>query len=182
MTVRKVKIYPGQTIKVNIDYAYSLNQGSFIRTGQVDEGAFFLAYFSSRITVYDDVDSWSEYPYTGHDAFYNDYGSYDVDITVPGDYQVWAAGDLTNSDKVYSPKFVERIRQAEKQDEVKNTITQTDITTGGITLNSGGLNTCKFHADDDTDFAFSISNHHIWKAASVLVDPKTGRGTRDQFG
>ncbi|WP_229216926.1 M1 family metallopeptidase [Dyadobacter luteus] len=178
MTVRKVTIHPGQTIKVNIDYAYTLNKGSFIRTGQVEEGAFFLAYFFPRIAVYDDVDGWSEYPYTGHDEFYNDYGSYDVDITVPGDYQVWATGDLTNIDQVYSPQFVERIRQAEKQDEVKNIITETDITTGGITLNSGGLNTWKFHADHVTDFAFSISNHYIWKAASVLVDPKTGRRTR----
>jgi hypothetical protein len=54
MTVRKVKIHPGQTIKVNIDYAYSLNKGSFIRTGQIDAGVFFLAYFFPRIAVYDD--------------------------------------------------------------------------------------------------------------------------------
>jgi hypothetical protein len=31
----------------------------------VDDGAFFIAYFFPRIAVYDDIDGWNEYPYTG---------------------------------------------------------------------------------------------------------------------
>ena len=88
-------ILPGQKIHVVVDYDYQLNKGSFIRTGQVDTGAFFIAYFFPRLAVYDDIDGWNEYPYTGHDEFYNDYGRFDAEIILPGDYQAWATGDLT---------------------------------------------------------------------------------------
>ena len=177
LTALKMQVLPGQEIKVIIDYLYTLNKGSFIRTGQIDSGAFFVAYFFPRIAVYDDVDGWNEYPYTGHDEFYNDYGRFDAEITLPGDYQVWATGDLVNSEQVYSPEIVKRIHDAEQGDGVTDIISETDLKAGGIT-SKNNLNTWKFHADHVTDFAFAASNHYVWKAASVLVDPKTGRRTR----
>jgi hypothetical protein len=65
MLVRGEDVRPGDTIHFDITYSYTLNKGSFVRTGQIDSGAFFLAYFFPRITVYDDIDGWNMYPYTG---------------------------------------------------------------------------------------------------------------------
>lgn len=177
MYIKGVVIAPGGKANFDVTYAYTLNKGSFIRTGQVDSGAFMVAYFFPRIAVYDDTDGWNEYPYIGKEEFYNDYCNFKVDITIPGNYQCWATGDLTNADNVYQPKFVKRIAQATNGDSVTNVITTADVKEGNITSRNQH-NTWKFEAMNVTDFAFAISNHYVWQASSVLVDPKTGRRTR----
>jgi len=101
MYVYGPKVLPHQQIHFDINYSYTLNKGSFIRTGQIDAGAFFISYFFPRITVYDDIDGWNTYPYTGQYEFYNDYGHFNAEITVPADYQVWATGNLKNQEAVY---------------------------------------------------------------------------------
>jgi hypothetical protein len=67
--------------------------------------------------------------------------------------------------------------KAGKQDSVTDIITEADVKAGNITT-SGNSHTWKFEADSVTDFVFATSNHYIWKAASLVVDPKTGRRTR----
>jgi len=166
MYVYGPKVLPHQQIHFDVTYSYTLNKGSFIRTGQIDSGAFFISYFFPRITVYDDIDGWNKYPYTGQYEFYNDYGHFNAEITVPGDYQVWATGSLKNRQEVYQDKFSALIDKAEKSDAVIDIITEEDIKAGHITKN----NTWKFEADSVTDFAFGISNHYIWKSSSVIVD------------
>jgi hypothetical protein len=170
-------LLPHHQEHLTINYAYTLNRGSFIRTGQIDTGAFLIAYFFPRVTVYDDIDGWNEYPYAGKEEFYNDYGNFDVDIDVPGNYQVWATGELTNRDEVYTPKYVDRISQAESADSVTDIISAEDLQAGGITFNKP-VNRWKFSAKQVTDFAFAISNHYIWKAASITVDSLTQRRAR----
>jgi hypothetical protein len=180
-TIRGTNMYvyghplvPRQQIHIDITYSYTLNKTSFIRTGQIDSGAFFISYFFPRITVYDDIDGWNTYPYSGQIEFYNDYGHFNTEITVPADYQVWATGTLKNQAAVYQPAFSALIDKASRQDEVIDIITAADLKAGNITKH----NTWQFEADSVTDFAFGISNHYIWKSSSVLVDSVTQRRTR----
>lgn len=177
MTVYVQPVLPKQKIHFDITYAYTLNKTSHIRTGQIDSGAFFIAYFFPRIAVYDDIDSWNEYPYLGSQEFYNDFCHFNAEITVPGNYQVWATGNLKNIDEVYQPKYAKLINQAGINDKVTDIITEADLKTGNITRNSSA-NTWKFEADSVTDLAFALSNHYIWKASSLVVDSKTNRRTR----
>jgi hypothetical protein len=177
MYIRGVVIPPGGKASFDVAYTYTLNKGSFIRTGQVDSGAFMIAYFFPRIAVYDDTDGWNEYPYVGKEEFYNDYCNFKVELTIPGNYQCWATGDLTNADSVYQPKIVKRIADATNSDSVTNIITAAEVNEGNITM-ANQTNTWKFEAKNVTDFVFAISNHYVWKASSVLVDPRTGRRTR----
>ncbi|MFQ5448639.1 MAG: peptidase, partial [Saprospiraceae bacterium] len=58
-------LLPGGLIRFAIDFSYTLNKGSHQRTGEVEEGAYFIAYFFPRIAVYDDVDGWNTNPYIG---------------------------------------------------------------------------------------------------------------------
>ncbi|SEO63738.1 hypothetical protein SAMN05192574_11073 [Mucilaginibacter gossypiicola] len=177
MTLRVSPIAPKQKVHFDISYAYTLNKGSHIRTGQVDTGAFFIAYFFPRVAVYDDIDGWNDYPYVGAQEFYNDFCHFSADITVPGDYKVWATGDLKNAAEVYDSRIVKRIADAGASDKVTDIITEDDVKAGNITKNNP-TNTWKFEADSVTDFVFATSNHYLWKASSLVVDPKTGRRTR----
>lgn len=168
---------PGKSIKINIKYNYQLNKASPVRTGQVDEGAFFLAYFFPRIAVYDDVDGWNKLPYLGREEFYNDFCNFKVAIVVPKDFVVWATGDLKNPEKVLNKKFIKRIKEAEISDKVINVIDSSDLTTGNIT-HQKTANTWKFEAKDVTDFSFATSNHYVWRSSSLIVDSATNRRTR----
>ncbi|SEM00859.1 hypothetical protein SAMN04488505_103121 [Chitinophaga rupis] len=177
MYLKGVTMLPGQSTHFDIDYGYQVNKTSFVRTGQVDSGAFMIAYFFPRIAVYDDIDGWNEYPYVGKEEFYNDYCDFKVSITIPGSYQVWATGELKNPAEVYAPEIIERITTAAQSDGVTDIITSAGLAAHNITLNHPA-NTWIFEADNVTDFAFVASNHYVWKASSLVVDPKTKRRTR----
>jgi hypothetical protein len=169
---------PGATAKLTIGYQYVLNKGSHTRTGQVDEGSYFIAYFFPRIAVYDDVDGWNKYPYLGDAEFYNDFCNFKAAVTVPKEYVLWATGDLVNTKNVFSPVIADRITLAEKADSVVDVITADDLSAHRITNTKKDFNTWKFEAENVTDFVFALSDHYLWKSSSLVVDPKTNRRTR----
>jgi hypothetical protein len=167
---------PSKSLKINISYSYILNKGSHTRTGQVDNGSHFVAYFFPRVAVYDDIDGWNKYPYTGEEEFYNDFSNFKAEITVPKNFVVWATGDLLNANKVFNKPVAEKLALAERVDTVVNIITQADLTKHAVTNPS--VNTFKFQAQNVTDFAFALSDHYLWKSTSVLVDSANLRRTR----
>ena len=177
MTVKVPPVLPGKTIRFAIDYNYVLNKGSHMRTGQVDDGAHFVAYFFPRIAVYDDVDGWNKYPYTGAEEFYNDFDNFNAEITVPGGYGVWATGDLKNASDVFQREIVSKLASAEKNDAIADVITEADLAAKRVTQPKP-FNTFKFEAKNVTDFVFALSNHYLWKSSSLIVDPATKRRTR----
>ncbi|HWZ03434.1 MAG TPA: hypothetical protein VNX40_07445, partial [Mucilaginibacter sp.] len=158
MSVKTPAILPKQSIHFDIAYSYTLNKTSHIRTGQVDSGAFFIAYFFPRIAVYDDIDGWNQQHYQGIQEFYNDFCHFNAEITVPGNYEVWATGNLKNAGEVLNDKFVKRLTDAAKDDKITDIFTEDDLKAGNITTNKTA-NTWKFDADSVTDLAFAISNH-----------------------
>jgi hypothetical protein len=177
MVLKTPAVLPKQSVHFDITYSYTLNKTSHIRTGQVDSGTFFIAYFFPRIAVYDDIDGWNQQHYLGVQEFYNDFCHFNAEIIVPGDYEVWATGNLKNAPEVLNEKFTKRLTDAGQSDKVTDIFTADDLKAGNITTNKT-TNTWKFEADSVTDFAFATSNHYLWQASSLVVNPKTGRRTR----
>jgi hypothetical protein len=176
MTVAISPLPHGQHVQFIISYSYTLNQHSHIRTGEIDPGADFVAYFFPRIAVYDDVDGWNKYPYLGRLEFYNDFCHFKTAITVPSNQVVWATGNLLNEKDVLSEKMFQRLHQAEKNDAVITIIDSNEFTTA--TNHSGATNTWLFEASDVTDLVFACSDHYMWHSTSLVVDKATGRRTR----
>ncbi|RAK69558.1 M1 family metallopeptidase [Hymenobacter edaphi] len=166
-----------QAVKLSVAYAYTLNKGSHMRTGEVEPGADFVAYFFPRVAVYDDIDGWNEFGYNGQQEFYNDFCSFKADVTVPRDFLVWATGDLTNAEQVLTKPYLKRLREAEKKDGYQTIVSAQEAQRRGITA-PNAQNTWHFEAQDVTDFAFATSDHYVWQATSLVVDPKTKRRTR----
>jgi hypothetical protein len=177
MTAPVSPLAPGGTMRFSIQYSYTLNKTSHIRTGEIEPGADFIAYFFPRIAVYDDIDGWNREPYTGPQEFYNDFGNFKAAITVPVNYVVWATGDLANCNEVLSDTYCQRLQQAEQQDGIINIIDSNDLKQKNITRQNAS-NTWKFSATNVTDFAFAVSDHYLWKSTSVVVDAATKRRTR----
>jgi hypothetical protein len=170
------RLLPGKMIRFSVTYSYIVNKGSHIRTGQVDDGSWFIAYFFPRVAVYDDVDGWDRFPYRGSEEFYNDFCNFDTEISMPAGYVVWATGNLENASEVFNKAMIGRIAKAESSDEVTDVITPDDLESRAVTV--PGAHTWKFSASNVTDFVFAVSNHYVWKSSSLVVDPETGRRTR----
>ncbi|MBU6341578.1 MAG: peptidase [Bacteroidetes bacterium] len=177
MVVKSNSVAPGGTISFKIDYSYELNKGSHIRTGEVDPGAWFLAYFFPRIAVYDDIEGWNKNQYLGTQEFYNDFCDFRVAVTVPKDFLVWGTGVLANCSEVLAPKYCERLAAAENSKKIIDIIDSTDLKAGNIT-SQNNINVFRFEASNVTDVAYAISNHYVWKSTSVEVDAKKKRRTR----
>lgn len=170
-------LFPHNSIKVMIKFSYTLNKSSQQRTGKVDNGSYFIAYFFPRIAVFDDIDGWNKIPYTGLQEFYNDFCRFNVKICVPKNYVVWATGNLVNPQEVLSPICFHRLVKAANDDEYHYIIDSTNLANHDYT-SSHSVNTWKFIADKVTDFVFATSNHYLWKSTSLIVDSSTGRRTR----
>ncbi|WP_169719484.1 M1 family metallopeptidase [Olivibacter sitiensis] len=167
----------GKEMRFSISYEYTLNAGSHNRTGKVDDGTAFVAYFFPRVAVYDDIDGWNKYPYRGSEEFYNDFCSFDVSIAVPQDFMVWATGDLLNAEELFQQPIVQRLQKAEGDDDVLDVITERDLQEKNV-LKGNKQHVFRYRAADIVDFAFGVGDHYVWKSASVLVDSITGRRTR----
>ncbi|MCK5077744.1 MAG: peptidase, partial [Calditrichia bacterium] len=109
---------PGEKISINISWHYTINRYSHIRTGAVDSSSFFIAYFFPRMAVYDDIDGWNEFEYKGTSEFYNDFGRFEVAITVPRNFTVWATGILQNPEDVLNKKYLNRYKTALTSDSI----------------------------------------------------------------
>ncbi len=169
-------LLPGKTLSFSVTYSYPLNKGSHNRTGRVDDGSYFIAYFFPRIAVYDDINGWNMLPYRGSEEFYNDFCDFEATLSLPEKYVVWATGDLQNASEVLRPKIVKRLADAGKSDAVTDVIDSNDLARGEVT--TPGRHTWKFSAKNVTDFAFATSDHYLWKSSSLVVDPATKRRTR----
>ena len=166
-----------QAATVQVSYSYILNKDSHHRTGEVEPGAAFVAYFFPRIAVYDDIDGWNRTPYTGDQEFYNDFCNFTAAVTVPKDFVVWATGDLKNAAQVLTPKYAQRLQDAERQDAVADIINAADAKRRDVTA-PNATNTWRFEARNVTDFVFATSDHYVWQSTSLVVDPATQRRTR----
>jgi Peptidase family M1 domain len=170
-------IGPRSTVRVEMTYRYTLNKESHMRTGEVAPGAAFVAYFFPRIAVYDDVRGWNTTPYTGNAELYNDFGSFEVAITVPQDFLVWATGDLMNPADVLRKKYLTRLREAETRNGYVMVVSPEEAQRREITT-PNARNTWRFRATDVSDFVFATSDHYAWQSTSLIVDPTTKRRTR----
>jgi hypothetical protein len=122
MTVTIPPLLPKDSIIFNIGFHYTLNKGSHIRTGRIEENAAFVAYFFPRIAVYDDIDGWNKNQYLGTQEFYNDFCNFKASVTVPKNFVVWATGDLINCSEVFTDKYCRLIQQAETTDTITTII------------------------------------------------------------
>ncbi len=160
------KIIPGSTAKIEIKWELIIPLKTSIRQGTYEKDNFFIAYWFPKVAVYDDIVGWNTYGHTGSQEFYNDFGNYEVDITVPGNYQIWSTGLLKNMTELYSDKFIRKIKDSRKTDSVIHIITEQDRKVGNI-MKKADFHTWKFKSEQTPDFAFAVSKTYLWDASSI---------------
>ena len=169
----KTPLNPGQTAVFNISWDYPLSKESG-REGQLDSTTFFVAYAFPRISAYDDYNGWDQIPHTDRAEFYNDFNDYQLTVKAPKNYVVWATGDLQNPDEVLQPAYAARLKKSYNSEEII-AIANAEEMAKGLVTKQNEWNSWKFMASHITDMTFSLSNHYLWDAGSVIVDVKTNR-------
>ena len=169
-------VLPNSKTNFEISWNYKVNTGSPIRTGMVDSTSYFIAYFFPRLAVYDDIDGWDTWSYNGTQEFYNDFGNFDVSISVPKNYVVWATGDRQNEEENFSTNILNKLKKATASTDIIHVIDSSDYLKKDVFKNEAS-GVWKFSAKNVTDFVFALSDHYVWDASSVLVDSLSGRRT-----
>ncbi len=176
IVILKDAVLPHTKINLTIAWHYTVNTGSQVRTGRVDSGSYFIAYFFPRIAVYDDINGWDDWSYNGLQEFYNDFGDFNVEIKVPFDDVVWATGERVGEEANLGPAIMKKLQEAKHSEKIVHIIDSTDYKTHAV-INSDNTGLWRFKASGVTDFAFALSDHYVWDASAVLVDSVTKRTT-----
>ncbi|NOX17960.1 MAG: M1 family metallopeptidase [Chlorobi bacterium] len=164
-----------QSIVLEFEWSFQIPKEGNLRMGTYDSTSFFVAYWYPEIAVYDDVDGWDTYNYTGQTEFYHDFSNYNVNITVPENFTVWATGILQNPEEIFRKDILEKYSKARTSEEIINVINAEDYEKGIVTL--PGEHTFNFVAENVEDLTFALSDHYLWDLTSLVVDKETGRRT-----
>lgn len=161
----KQGLAPQTSIELSLDWQFKLPSQGF-RQGAKNDSTFFIGYWYPQIAVYDDLFGWDTQQYKGIPEFYNDFNNFDVKITVPDGYLVWATGNLENAEEVYSTEVMNKLKSVHQVDSVVDIIGAADLPSSNLVLG----NQWHFSAENVPDFAFASSNHCIWSAVSADID------------
>lgn len=161
---------PDGSVELEIVWEFQIAKKNIVRMGDYGDGNMFIAYWYPQIAVYDDIDGWDMINYGGSVEFYNDFNNYEFSVTLPGNYVMWATGDLQNADDVYQQSVIEKLTRAKSSDETVTIYTGQDHENNSVTINND-KNTWQFAAENVCDISFCISDNYTWDAASVEVEP-----------
>ncbi|HZW37974.1 MAG TPA: M1 family metallopeptidase [Ignavibacteriaceae bacterium] len=154
-------IVPSSNANIIIDWKVKIPEKSTIRQGAYDSTSMLIAYWYPHIAVYDDIDGWDENLYIGDQEFYNDFSNFDVEISVPSTFIIWATGELQNYKDVLTGKILERYEETKNSETVVKIITTDDIINSN-TSSAKGNKTWHFTAENVIDFVFAASDHYLW--------------------
>ncbi|PKP03431.1 MAG: hypothetical protein CVU11_08045 [Bacteroidetes bacterium HGW-Bacteroidetes-6] len=168
------KLAPHGKLELQIAWSFDFPQHTLIRMGTIDSTSLFVGQWYPQIAVYDDITGWDTRSYNGMAEFYNDFCNFEVEITVPEKFMVWATGEPQNLNEMLQPQYYDKYKKASVSDDITHVITEEDLKSGAVTTSK---TTWKYKASNVPDFAFGISDHYLWDVTSVVVDQKTGRRT-----
>ncbi|MCC6460368.1 MAG: M1 family metallopeptidase [Saprospiraceae bacterium] len=163
------------TISVRWSYTLPSDPGA-TRECVCDASTFFVPYWYPQVAVYDDCQGWADAPYNGEQEFYNDFADYNVRITMPKGYMVWATGEWQNPEELLTDTYLQRFRQAHTAAEVVPIFTEAELKTGTV-FKKAKQHVFRYTASEVPDFTFAASDHYNWDARSVVVDDRSGRRT-----
>lgn len=164
---------PHDSVTLDIEWHFTLSTAPG-REGIIDPTTYYLAYFYPRVAVYDDYNGWDTMDFTGSQEFYNDFNDYDVTIRAPRNFVVWGTGMLTDPARTLTPGPLDRYTASLSSDAVLHVATAEQMATHAVTRQDSVL-AWRFQSSDIPDVAFGLSDHYVWDAGSVVVDPATGR-------
>ncbi len=171
----------GDTLELEISWEETLPQHGSGRMGYSDHEVYMVAYWFPKMAVFDNLRGWDAQPYLGASEFYDEFGDYDVALTVPDGWSVMATGTLENPGQVYSALTMDRLAVAATSDTVVTIAAQAERDAETVTRKTDtGWLTYRYEARNVRDFAWTTSNVQRWDATSAVVPDRDEDGMDDR--
>ncbi|MDO8501428.1 MAG: M1 family metallopeptidase [Gemmatimonadaceae bacterium] len=167
-------ILPGASATIDVAWRFTVPAVDTTRRGQrmgrYGSYLYQIAQWYPQVAMYDDLRGWDLDQYLGYGEFYNEFGSFDVRITVPGGWLLGATGELQNPAEVLSQRTRDRLAMAMRTDTTIHVVEASergaDATAPGSTL------TWHFNAPMVNDFAFAVSRDYVYDATHAAIPGK----------
>jgi len=147
---------PGESITFGCEWEGKVPEGGY-RTGHQGRD-YDIAQWYPQIATYDKY-GWDKSQYLGDAEFHNEFGTFDVNITIPKSFILGYTGVLLNPDEVYHDSILTKLKENEGNTE---TVRLADFSKTEWGAAESTLVTWKFHAENVRDFAWSANEHYIW--------------------
>jgi hypothetical protein len=165
----------GTTVEIEIDWHTKLPGGTMGRghrmTQRFDSTLFQPTQWFPRIAKYDDLRGWETSPYLGPSEFYNNFGKFDVYLTVPGGWIVSGTGVLQNPNEVLTQTARQRLSTVLNSDDEVMIVNESEKGPGNATA-AGDKLTWHFMAEKVNDFAWATAENFVWKATRATIPGK----------
>ena len=165
----------GTTAGLDIEWRTKLPGGPTGRghrmTQRFDSKLFQPTQWYPRIAKYDDLRGWETSPYLGPSEFYNNFGKFDVYLTVPGGWIVSGTGVLQNPTEVLTETARQRLSTVLRSNDEVIIVSEPEKGPGQSTAMGDKL-TWHFAADRVNDFAWATADNFIWRATRATIPGK----------
>lgn len=154
-------LQPGEEITISTPFRVKIPK-VFSRLGHTKQ-AYFISQWFPKPAVYDKK-GWHPIPYLDQGEFYSEFGSYDVNITLPKNYVVMATGNLLDDEE---NKWLDSLANINWYD---STFAKNIKFTDSIPPSSSAFKTLHFHEDNVHDFAWFADKRFIVRKDSFSYD------------
>ncbi|HVZ47698.1 MAG TPA: M1 family metallopeptidase [Gemmatimonadaceae bacterium] len=127
-----------------------------------------------RVAVYDDLRGWDPELYLGPSEFYNEFGRYDVRITVPAGWIVSGTGELVNPEDVLTPAARAQLAKVTQTDGITTIVGPDQVGPGQATVKPASGDRLTWHkvAENVNDFAWATAKKYVWEATRANIPGK----------
>jgi hypothetical protein len=169
-------IAPGAKAVLEIEWSHKLPGGpgtGHRMTQRWADSLFQPTQWYPRVAVYDDLRGWDSELYLGPSEFYNNFGTFDVNIDVPAGWIVSGTGLLQNPAEVLTAKARAQLAKVTTTNDVTTIVGADEIGPGQATAaSSNGRLVWRFHADTVNDFAWATARKYVWQATRATIPGK----------
>lgn len=169
-------IAAGSQAVLEIDWSHKLPGGpgtGHRMTQRWADTLFQPTQWFPRVAVFDDLRGWDSELYLGPSEFYNNFGTFDVNIDVPAGWIVSGTGVLQNPNEVLTAKARAQLATVTQSDDITTIVGPDETGPGRSTAESGsGRLTWRFHADTVNDFAWATARQFVWQATRATIPTK----------
>lgn len=158
---------PGDSVSIQTPFHIKIPR-RFSRMGRDGQYYSFTQWYP-KVAVYDKK-GWHEMPYLEWGEYYNDFGNYDVSITLPSNYVVAATGMLHDTtEKAWMKQHNQSPFVATTNPKKKNLFVKPKQETV-TTASSQQTKTLRYYANHVTDFAWFTSKDYIVKYDTISLN------------
>lgn len=92
------KLYPNKHLSISTPFKVKIPSGEISRLGHIGQ-SYQITQWYPKPAVYDE-NGWNQIPYLNQGEFYSEFGSFDVEITLPENYVIGSTGDLQTQSEI----------------------------------------------------------------------------------